>query len=108
MSNDAATDLRAAWDALIAQLQAAREAMDDPQRYPPPPTDRNLAEGYRYLLGFVYGAIALPHCAAPDYWREEVQPAPIVSGTKQSQNQSRNREPIQSSSEKIHPSQEQH
>jgi hypothetical protein len=54
---DAAAELRAAWDALIEQLGAAREAIDDPKRHPPPPTDRNLAEGYRYLLGFLYGAI---------------------------------------------------
>ncbi|HSD10280.1 MAG TPA: hypothetical protein VLF14_04800, partial [Candidatus Binatia bacterium] len=57
MSDGAATSLRAAWDELMTQLQAAREAIDDPRRYPPPPTDRNLAEGYRYLLGFLYGAI---------------------------------------------------
>lgn len=57
MTDDANATLRAAWDDLIGQLSAAREAIDDPRRYPPPPTDRNLAEGYRYLIGFVYGAI---------------------------------------------------
>jgi hypothetical protein len=55
--HDAGAELRAAWDELIARLQAARNAIDDPKLYPPPPTDRNLAEGYRYLLGYVYGAI---------------------------------------------------
>ena len=50
-------ELRTAWNELMAQLEAAREGIDDPKRYPPPPTDRNLAEGYRYLLGFLYGAI---------------------------------------------------
>ena len=49
--------LRIAWDELIANLQAARDALDDPSLHPPPPSDRNLAEGYRYLLGFVYSTI---------------------------------------------------
>ena len=54
---DAGKELRAAWNELIARLEAARDAIDDPKLYPPPPTDRNLAEGYRYLLGFLYGGI---------------------------------------------------
>lgn len=53
----AAAQLRAAWDAFLAQLAAAREAIDDPALHAPPPSVRGLAEGYRYLLGFVYGAI---------------------------------------------------
>jgi hypothetical protein len=55
--SDAAAALRAAWDELIASLEAARDAIDDPKLHAPPPGDRTLAEGYRYLLGFVYGAI---------------------------------------------------
>jgi len=54
---DAAAELRAAWDSLLAQLAAARDAIDDPKLHAPPPSARTLAEGYRYLLGFVYGAI---------------------------------------------------
>jgi hypothetical protein len=54
----AAAELRAAWDGLIARLEAARDAIDDPKLHPPPPTERNLAEGYRYLVGFLHGAIA--------------------------------------------------
>jgi hypothetical protein len=53
----ASGELRAAWDALLAQLAAARDGIDDPALHPPPPSDRNLAEGYRYLLGFLHGAI---------------------------------------------------
>jgi hypothetical protein len=49
--------LRAAWSELIAGLEAARDAIDDPALHAPPPGDRSLAEGYRYLLGFLYGAI---------------------------------------------------
>ena len=55
--DDAKKRLRAAWNELIARLESARDAIDDPKLYPPPPTDRNLAEGYRYLIGFLYGAI---------------------------------------------------
>jgi hypothetical protein len=53
-----AAELRAAWEDLVAQLGAAREAIDDPRLHAPPPSDRNLAEGYRYLLGFLHGAVA--------------------------------------------------
>jgi hypothetical protein len=56
-AGNAGLELRAAWDELIARLEAARNAIDDPQLYPPPPTERTLAEGYRYLLGYLYGAI---------------------------------------------------
>jgi hypothetical protein len=55
--SDAARLLRAAWDELVASLEAAREAIDDPKLHAPPASDRALAEGYRYLLGFVYGAV---------------------------------------------------
>jgi len=55
--SDSGAALRAAWSELIASLEAAREAIDDPTLHPPPPSDRTLAEGYRYLLGFIYGAI---------------------------------------------------
>ena len=54
----AAKQLRTSWDTLIAQLQEARDAIDDPKLWPPPATPRNLAEGYRYVLGFLYGSIA--------------------------------------------------
>ena len=52
-----AKELRAAWDHLIAQLERARDAIDQPDLMPAPPSDRNLAEGYRYLMGFVHSAV---------------------------------------------------
>ena len=55
--SDTGDDLRAAWNELIASLEAARDAIDDAKLHAPPPSDRTLAEGYRYLLGFVYGSI---------------------------------------------------
>src|SRR4029450_814915 len=55
---DAQKDLRAAWEELIAELERARDAIDQPELMPAPSSDRNLAEGYRYLAGCVHGAIA--------------------------------------------------
>ena len=49
--------LRAAWDDLIQSLQDARNAIDEAQLMPPPATERNLAEGYRYLMGYVHSAV---------------------------------------------------
>ena len=56
-ANDAKDTLRQAWDEMITTLQAARDAIDHPELMPPPPGDRNLAEGYRYLMGFVHSAV---------------------------------------------------
>jgi hypothetical protein len=53
---EASAELRRAWDDLLAALGRARDAIDDAQLHAPPPTERVLAEGYRYLLGWVHGA----------------------------------------------------
>jgi hypothetical protein len=42
---------------MIEDLQRARDAIDQPELMPVPPDPRNLAEGYRYLMGFVHNAI---------------------------------------------------
>ena len=57
MTRDAREELRAAWDDLIDSLQSARDAIDDPALMPAPANARNLAEGYRYLMGFVHSAV---------------------------------------------------
>jgi hypothetical protein len=54
---DAKALLRGAFDELLAELQRARDAIDRPELMPPPASERNLAEGYRYLMGFVHSAI---------------------------------------------------
>ena len=57
MSNETRKQLREAWDAMIAEFERARDAIDQPELMPAPDNDRNLAEGYRYLLGFVHNAV---------------------------------------------------
>lgn len=49
----AATDEQTAqsWDRIMQGLEAAQVSLTDPRFFPPQSSDRNLAEGYRYLLG---------------------------------------------------------
>jgi hypothetical protein len=54
---NAAALLEDAWSELIAGLNDARAMLGDPEIHPPVATDRNLAEGYRYLLGQLYRLI---------------------------------------------------
>ena len=54
---DPQKDLRAAWDEMIENLQRARDAIDQSDLMPAPQNARNLAEGHRYLMGFVHSAI---------------------------------------------------
>jgi len=56
-AKDAKEALRQAWDEMMISLQQARDAIDHPELMPPPASDRNLAEGYRYLMGFVHSAV---------------------------------------------------
>jgi hypothetical protein len=65
-SKDARKDLHAAWDEMIQSLQEARDAIDRPELMPPPPSDRILAEGYRYLMGYVHAAVERAFHADPD------------------------------------------
>ena len=71
-----ATTLRAAWNDLIDGLNRARDAIDSPELHAPPETERGLAEGYRYLLGFTFGAIERAFCEDPafPYFRRAIQP----------------------------------
>jgi hypothetical protein len=57
MTDRSAKELRQAWDDMIRSLERARDAIDDPKLMPPPDSPRNLAEGYRYLMGFVHSAV---------------------------------------------------
>ena len=57
MADETRKQLREAWDTMIAEFERARDAIDQPDLMPAPDSDRNLAEGYRYLLGKVHSAI---------------------------------------------------
>jgi hypothetical protein len=68
--------LRAAWDEMIDRLGRAREALESPELHAPPEAGaRDLAEGYRYLLGFVHSAVerAFFGDAAFPYFRRSIQ-----------------------------------
>ncbi len=56
-SSGAQAELRAAWDDMLADLARARDAIDQPALMPAPANDRNLAEGYRYLMGFIHSGV---------------------------------------------------
>jgi hypothetical protein len=66
-SSDTRKELRAAWDDMMAELERARDAIDVPELMPAPPNDRNLADGYRYLMGFVHGAVERAFHADPNF-----------------------------------------
>lgn len=53
----AAKALRTAWEDLLKQVGEARDAIEDPKLWAPPASPRTLAEGYRYVLGYLYGSI---------------------------------------------------
>ncbi|MBW2295268.1 MAG: hypothetical protein JRG94_23610, partial [Deltaproteobacteria bacterium] len=46
-----------AWDGMLESLTRARDAIDHPELMPAPHNERNLAEGYRYLIGYLHTAI---------------------------------------------------
>ena len=57
-SPEAATsELRAAWEDFERSMAEARDCLDVPDRMPAPASDRLLAEGYRYLMGYMHAAI---------------------------------------------------
>lgn len=43
--------LSESWQHLLQRIQLAEQHLTDPRSFPPEATDRNLAEGYRYLFG---------------------------------------------------------
>jgi hypothetical protein len=59
--------LRQSWDELIDQLQRARDIIDGPDHFAPPATSRVLAEGYRYLAGFLHHGVERAFFEDPDF-----------------------------------------
>ncbi len=65
-------ELDASWDKLILGLQQAKQSLTDPNAFPPEPTDRNVSEGYRYLLGHLSRMIEMEmrqHPRYPEFFR---------------------------------------
>jgi hypothetical protein len=56
-TQESADELRSAWNDMMGSLEEARNAIDHPELMPAPQNPRNLAEGYRYLMGFAHSAI---------------------------------------------------
>lgn len=50
-------ELRNAFNHMIDKLQAARDIIDSPDHFAPPASNRVLAEGYRYLAGFLHHGV---------------------------------------------------
>jgi hypothetical protein len=61
---------------MIDALTRARDAVDSAELHAPPPTEQGLAEGHRYLLGFVFSAIERAFFEDPEfpYFRRAIQP----------------------------------
>lgn len=70
-----------AWDQLIDDLGEARAALTDPQFYCPPSSDRNDAEGYRYLLGQLHRLIESELQQDADFPYFQVQASPTSKFT---------------------------
>ncbi|BBX66008.1 hypothetical protein MSAS_51820 [Mycobacterium saskatchewanense] len=76
MPAEHADALRGAWDEMIDRLGRAREALESPELHAPPEAGpRDLAEGYRYLLGFVHSAAERAFFGDPafPYFRRSLQ-----------------------------------
>lgn len=63
----AAPALTEGWIDFMRGLEEARRGVEDPAYHPPEPTDRNLAEGYRYLLGHLVRIIETQTQQDPDF-----------------------------------------
>jgi hypothetical protein len=60
-------ELRNAFDQMIDNLQAARDIIDSPDHFAPPATSRVLAEGYRYLAGYLHHGVERAFHEDPDF-----------------------------------------
>jgi len=60
-------ELRQAWDELISDVQKARDVIDNPEFFAPAASSRVLAEGYRYLAGFIHHGIERAFFEDPEF-----------------------------------------
>ena len=66
-SDVAPDELTSGWIGFMKGLDEARQAIENPAYFPPSPTDRNLGEGYRYLLGHLARIIESQTQQHPDF-----------------------------------------
>lgn len=66
-SGRAEKNLQHSWQQFIQGLNNAQESLTDPADFPPEANERNLAEGYRYLLGHVARMIELEMRMDPQF-----------------------------------------
>lgn len=57
MNSDVKKELHTAWDEMMRSFEEARDCIDVPEWMPAPSSDRLLAEGYRYLAGYMHLAV---------------------------------------------------
>lgn len=67
VTEDPTMRLEQAWNSFSKGMQEAQRSLVDPQYFPPPPTARNLAEGYRYMLGHLERMVQLEMRQHPRY-----------------------------------------
>ena len=60
-------ELEKSWNEFMQGLARAQESLTDPGDFPPEPTDRNLAEGYRYMLAHLGRMIEMELRQDPRY-----------------------------------------
>ena len=60
-------ELEQSWSEFMQGLANAQESLTDPEDFPPEPTDRNLSEGYRYLLAHLGRMIEMELRQDPRY-----------------------------------------
>lgn len=56
-----------AWEGMLSDLNRARAALEDPWYHPAPASNRNLAEGYRYLMGHLHRIIESELHQSPEH-----------------------------------------
>ncbi len=66
-TDGAKQQLREAFDGMMKSLEAARDIIDSPDQFAPPATQRVLAEGYRYLAGYLHHGIERAFYEDPDF-----------------------------------------
>lgn len=67
LSTETKGKLDNAWQSLIGGLNKAKQTLEDPEHFPPAPSDRIMAEGYRYMLAHLNRSIEFEMRADPKF-----------------------------------------